>query len=89
MDEDDSEQRRPGDFRRPNGRHIPTPPTRPRSLPVDSSTPSWKIEAFVADDGTVPFQRFASGLSDLKFDALDVAVERVLAVKGLDLVRTE
>jgi len=93
MDEDNSEQARPGDFRRPNGRHIRTPTTRPPILlprsPVDASTPSWRIEAFVADDGTVPFQRFAEDLPDFKFHALDIGVKRVLAVKGLDLVRTE
>lgn len=47
------------------------------------------MEAFEADDGTVPFERFIEKLSDLKFAALDAATSRVLAVRGLDLVRTE
>ena len=50
---------------------------------------SWTPEPFEADDGTVPFERFVNGLSDLKFVALDAAIDRVLAVRGLDLVRTE
>lgn len=33
--------------------------------------------------------RFVEGLSDFKFVALDAAIQRVLAVRGLDLVRTE
>ena len=49
----------------------------------------WTPEAFEADDGTVPYRRFITDLSDLKFVALDTAVERVLAVRGIDLVRTE
>ena len=42
-----------------------------------------------ADDGTVPFQRFVDDLSDFKFVALDTAIDRVLSVRGIDLVRTE
>lgn len=49
----------------------------------------WTPEPFEADDGTVPFQRFVEDLSDFKFVALDKAVERVLSVRGVDLVRTE
>ena len=45
--------------------------------------------AFEADDGTVPYERFIHELSDVKFAALDAAIERVLAVRGIDLVRTE
>ena len=33
--------------------------------------------------------RFVEGLSDFKFVALDAAIQRVLVVRGLDLVRTE
>jgi hypothetical protein len=44
---------------------------------------------FEADDGTVPFERFVSDLSDVKFAALAAAMQRVLAVRGIDLVRTE
>jgi putative component of toxin-antitoxin plasmid stabilization module len=51
--------------------------------------PIWTPEVFEADDGTVPFERFISGLSDTKFAALDAAIEHVLAVRGLELVRTE
>ena len=49
----------------------------------------WTPEPFETDDGTVPFQRFVEDLSDFKFVALDKAVERVLSVRGVDLVRTE
>lgn len=33
--------------------------------------------------------RFVESLSDFKFVALDAAIDRVLAKRGLDLVRTE
>ncbi len=49
----------------------------------------WTLEPFEADDGSVPFAVFAEDLSDFKFVALDAALERVLAVRGLDLARTE
>ena len=49
----------------------------------------WTPEVFRADDGTVPFERFADGLSDFKFVALDAAIRHVLVVRGLELVRTE
>ena len=46
-------------------------------------------EPFEADDGSVPFERFVEDLSDFKFVALDMAISHVLAVRGIDLVRTE
>ena len=49
----------------------------------------WRPEPFEADDGTVPFERFIEDLSDFKFVALDMAIDRVLLVRGIDLVRTE
>ena len=49
----------------------------------------WTPEPFEADDGTIPFQRFIDDLSDFKFVALDTAIDRVLSVRGIDLVRTE
>jgi hypothetical protein len=49
----------------------------------------WTPEPFEADDGTVPFERFVNELSDFKFIALETAIDRVLSVRGLDLVRTE
>lgn len=49
----------------------------------------WTPEPFEADDGTIPFQRFIDDLSDFKFIALDTAIDRVLSVRGIDLVRTE
>ena len=49
----------------------------------------WTLEPFEADDGSVPFQVFVEELSDFKFVALDTALERVLAARGLDLARTE
>ena len=44
---------------------------------------------FEADDGTMPFEQFVDDLSDFKFVALDSAIDRVLSVRGIDLVRTE
>jgi putative component of toxin-antitoxin plasmid stabilization module len=49
----------------------------------------WTPEPFQADDGSVPYERFVNGLSDVKFLALDAAVELVLCDRGIDLVRTE
>lgn len=49
----------------------------------------WTPEVFEAGNGTMPFERFIEDLSDFKFAALDAAIERVLAVRGIDLVRTE
>jgi hypothetical protein len=49
----------------------------------------WTVEVYEAENGTVPYERFIGELNDLKFAALDAAVERVLAVRGLELARTE
>lgn len=49
----------------------------------------WTPEAFQADDGSIPFERFVDTLDDAKAAALDVAIMRVLAERGIDLVRTE
>jgi len=49
----------------------------------------WTPEPFEADDGSVAFERFVDDLSDFKFVALDTAIRHVLAVRGIDLVRTE
>ncbi len=49
----------------------------------------WTPEPFEADDGKIPFERFIDELSDFKFVALDTAIDRVLSVRGIDLVRTE
>jgi hypothetical protein len=49
----------------------------------------WTPEPFQADDGTIPFEQFVNGLSDFKFVALNTAIDRVLSVRGIDLVRTE
>lgn len=49
----------------------------------------WMPEPFEAADGTIPFQRFVENLSDVQFAALDAAIERVLCVRGIELVRTE
>jgi hypothetical protein len=84
--------RRPGAYRRPIGRHIRTPRTRRLILatpPVGAEPPAWKVEAFEADDGTTPFERFVEDLEDFKYAALRGAVLRLLAVRGLSLVGTE
>lgn len=48
----------------------------------------WTVEVFEADDGSMPFERFAKSLSDFKFAALDMAIKHVLADRGLDLAGT-
>ena len=48
-------------------------------------TGPWTPEVFKADDGTIPYRRFTDSLSDVKFAALDMAIEHVLASRGLDL----
>ena len=50
---------------------------------------AWTPEPFEADDATIPFERFIGNLSDFTFVALDTAIDRVLSVRGIDLVRTE
>ena len=45
----------------------------------------WTLEVFKADDGTIPYRRFADSLSDFRFAALDMAINHVLASHGLDL----
>jgi hypothetical protein len=56
----------------------------------EGGTPgAWRLEPFEAEDGSVPYERFVGKLSDFQFAALDAAMGRVLAVRGLDLVRTE
>ena len=47
----------------------------------------WTVEVFEADDGTMPFQRFANSLSD---SSLRHSIWRsVLAGRGLDLATSE
>ncbi len=48
----------------------------------------WTVEVFEAEDGSIPFERFARSLSDFKFAALDMAIKHVLADRGLDLAGT-
>jgi putative component of toxin-antitoxin plasmid stabilization module len=50
---------------------------------------AWTPEPFEADDGTIAFERFLSDLSDFKVDAVTVAIDRILTVQGIGLVRTE
>ena len=50
---------------------------------------TWKLEPFEADDGTVPINRWLYDLSDEMLAALTTALDEVLAVKGLDLARSE
>ena len=49
----------------------------------------WTPEPFQTGDGLIPFERFVNDLSDSKYMALDAAIDRVLSVRGIDLVRTE
>jgi len=50
---------------------------------------TWTTEPYEAEDGTIPFERFVNDLSHFKFRALHTAIDRVLSVRGIDLVRTE
>lgn len=56
---------------------------------ASGSAAVWTPEPFQAEDGSVPYERFVNGLSDVTFLALDAAVELVLCDRGIDLVRTE
>ena len=49
----------------------------------------WNLEVFATDTGIEPFSIFADELEDFEWVALDAALRAVLAVRGLDLVRTE
>jgi hypothetical protein len=49
----------------------------------------WIPEPFEADDGTIPFERFVNDLSNFKVDAVTVAIDKILTVQGIGLVRTE
>ena len=49
----------------------------------------WNLEVFATDSGIEPFSIFADELEDFEWVALDAALRAVLAVRGLDLVRTE
>jgi hypothetical protein len=52
-------------------------------------TGEWTPEPFEADDASIPFERFLNDLSNFKVDAVTVAIDRLLTVQGIDLVRTE
>jgi len=49
----------------------------------------WTLEVFEADNGHQPFTSFIEDLDETAFAALDEALKHVLAVRGMDLVRTE
>ena len=49
----------------------------------------WAVEVFTADDGSEPCTTFAEELDDFTWVALDAAITQVLAVRGVELVRTE
>jgi hypothetical protein len=49
----------------------------------------WLPEAFVAASGDIPFERFIDGLPDITAVALKAAIDLVLAVRGIQLARTE
>lgn len=55
----------------------------------DGVARGWSVEVFTADDGTEPFTTSADGLDDFTWAALDAAIKYVLAVRGIELVRTE
>jgi hypothetical protein len=88
-----------GDSSRPRRRSGPrrvsdlaprTLPSRSMGAPIEGQpAPRWSLEPFVADDGTIPFERFIDELPDFQFIALATAIERVLAVRGIELARTE
>ncbi|MDA8296245.1 MAG: hypothetical protein M0004_06605 [Actinomycetota bacterium] len=49
----------------------------------------WAVEVFTADDGSEPCTTFAEELDDFTWVALDAAITHVLAVRGIELGRTE
>jgi len=56
---------------------------------VTSGGDGWSLEVFATDDGVEPFTGFLQDLDELDFAALDAALRHVLAVRGLDLAKTE
>jgi hypothetical protein len=52
-------------------------------------TGEWTLEPFESDDGSIPFERFVNDLSNFKVDAVTAAIDRILTVQGIGLVRTE
>jgi len=56
---------------------------------IETPDAHWMPVAFQAAGGDVPFRTLLDGLSDVKAAALLAAVDHVLAVRGIGLVRTE
>lgn len=85
----------PSDHRRGPGRF----PLRSRVadtvlvMPVAARPPKdperWRLEVFATDDGAEPFTTFAENVDDFTWSAVDAALKIVLAVRGLELARTE
>jgi len=53
------------------------------------SPDAWQLEVYETEEGRQPFSAWAEKLPETKFVSLDAALRIVLAVKGLDLARTE
>ena len=51
--------------------------------------PAWHLEVFATNNGFEPFTAFQDSLTDTATVALDAALTHVLAVRGIELVRTE
>lgn len=49
----------------------------------------WTLEVFATDSGDEPLTRFLGDLSDAAAVALDAALNHVLAVRGMDLAKSE
>jgi hypothetical protein len=50
---------------------------------------SWSLEVFATPDGVEPFTAFQNVLDEAEWAALDAALTRVLAVRGIDLASSE
>jgi hypothetical protein len=56
---------------------------------VEDEMRLWTVEVFQDKTGRQPFTIWADRLAETKFVALDAAITKVLAVRGLDLASTE
>ena len=65
--------------------------TRRVGVPSSMNVPvgGWTLEVFATDSGDEPFTRFMDDLSDAAAVALDAALNHVLAVRGMDLAKSE
>ena len=49
----------------------------------------WTLQPFRSDDGSIPLQRFLDGLSEYQRISVHAALQRGLAMRGIELVSTQ